>query len=82
MLESAGARVLSARSTAEALERTATTRPDALIADIGLPGADGYQLLRKLRARHGANLPAIALTAYARASDRDQALAASFHQSS
>jgi PAS domain S-box-containing protein len=80
VLESAGARVLSARSTAEALERASTARPDVLIADIGLPGADGYELLRQLRARHGANLPAIALTAYARASDRDQALAAGFQQ--
>jgi CheY-like chemotaxis protein len=56
--------------------------PDILIADIGMPQDDGYSLIRQLRAleieqgrRH---LPAIALTAYASASDRDQAIAAGY----
>jgi PAS domain S-box-containing protein len=80
VLEAAGAQVIGASSTAEALERVATVRPDLLVADIGLPGEDGYGLLRKLRAVHGADLRAIALTAYARASDRESALAAGFQQ--
>jgi len=78
VLESAGARVVSAASTTDALERSAAERPDVLVADIGLPGEDGYELLRRLRARHGANLPAVALTAYARATDRERAMAAGF----
>jgi CheY-like chemotaxis protein len=80
VLEAAGARVLSASSTAEALKEARDVRPDLLLADIGLPGEDGYMLLKKLRAIHGADLPAIALTAYARASDRERALAAGFQQ--
>jgi PAS domain S-box-containing protein len=80
VLEAAGAQVISASSTAEALERVAYVRPDLLVADIGLPGEDGYGLLHRVRTLHGTELPAIALTAYARASDRDQALAAGFQQ--
>jgi signal transduction histidine kinase len=79
VLESAGARVIAASSVAEALDQLATLTPDLLVADIGLPGQDGYELLRRVRTLHG-DLPAIALTAYARATDRDQALAAGFQQ--
>jgi PAS domain S-box-containing protein len=78
VLEAAGARVISASTSEEAMERVAHTRPDLLVADIGLPGEDGYALLRRVREFHGADVPAIALTAYARATDRAQALAAGF----
>jgi PAS domain S-box-containing protein len=78
VLEGAGARVISASTSEEAIERVAHTRPDLLVADIGLPGEDGYALLRRLRSLHGADVPAIALTAYARAADRARALAAGF----
>ena len=77
VLEAAGARVLAASTTMEAVERVAHVKPDALVADLGLPGEDGYELLNRLRARYP-DLPAIALTAYARSSDRDRALAAGF----
>ena len=56
-------------------------RPDALVSDIGLPDADGYELIRQVRlyeAEHGGVLPAIALTGYARAEDRARILAAGF----
>lgn len=79
VLEAAGARVLAASTTMEAVERVAHLKPDALVADIGLPGEDGYELLNHLRARYP-DLPAIALTAYARSTDRDRALAAGFQQ--
>ena len=52
-----------------------------LVADLGLPGEDGYMLLSHVRAMEGfdaATLPAVALTAYARASDRERARAAGF----
>jgi CheY-like chemotaxis protein len=79
VLQRAGAGVLEAASSAEALAHVARYKPDALVADIGLPGEDGYAMLQRIRAQEaGARLPAIALTAYARASDRERALAAGF----
>jgi CheY-like chemotaxis protein len=48
-----------------------------LVSDIGMPGEDGYELLRKIRAREperGGRIPAVALTAYARAEDARRAL--------
>ena len=61
---------------AEALELLQISRPDLLVADIGMPGEDGYELIRKVRAssqQDFARLPAMALTAYARAEERAQA---------
>lgn len=80
VLAAAGATVLSASTTADALDRVIDVRPDLLVADIGLRGVDGYGLLQQVRLLHGPDLPAIALTAYARATDREQALAAGFQQ--
>jgi PAS domain S-box-containing protein len=77
VLEAAGGRVLSAANVPEAMDRAAEGRPDLLVADIGLPGEDGYALLRRIRTLYP-GLPAIALSAYARAVDRDRALAAGF----
>ncbi len=74
LLAGCGARVETAPSVARALECVQRSRPDIVISDIGMPGEDGYGLLRKL----DANLPAIALTAYARSEDRAQALRAGF----
>jgi CheY-like chemotaxis protein len=54
---------------------------DVLVSDIGMPDKDGYALIRRVRAlpaTQGGNLPAIALTAYARAEDRVKAIAAGF----
>jgi PAS domain S-box-containing protein len=79
VLETAGARVVAASTTEQGLERIRAVRPDALVADIGLPDEDGYSLLARFRALHP-DVPAIALTAYARASDRERALAAGFQR--
>ncbi|MEG4022714.1 MULTISPECIES: ATP-binding protein [unclassified Microcoleus] len=79
-----GADVMAVASVKEALTiiETATDRsPDVLVSDIGMPDEDGYSLIRKLRqleAQRGGRLPAIALTAYARNDDRQQALLAGF----
>lgn len=76
-----GAEVHTAGSAAEALEKFATVRPDVLVSDIGMPGEDGYALLRKIRtlsATHGGRTPAVALTAYARAEDAQRAFAAGY----
>ena len=81
VLGQAGATVESAGSAEAALAACSAFRPDVLVSDIGMPGRDGYALIRDLRARgvnDGGTTPAIALTAYARADDRDRALAAGF----
>ncbi len=76
-LENCGAMVTVAGSVEEAFTALEQQVPDVLISDIGMPGADGYDLIRKLRAlrpESGGKVPAIALTAYARVEDRLQAL--------
>ena len=77
VLQNAGARVIASSSTAEAMGQVTATRPDVLVADLGLPGEDGYVLLTRFRARYP-DVPAIALTAYARSTDRDRVLAHGF----
>ncbi|MBV8860024.1 MAG: PAS domain S-box protein [Acidobacteria bacterium] len=72
-----GASVFVAASAAEALEEIEKSAPDLIISDIGMPGEDGYELMkrvRKLPPERGGRVPAIALTAYARVEDRMQAL--------
>jgi PAS domain S-box-containing protein len=81
VLESAGARVVSTSTARDALVQARDARPDVLITDLGLPGEDGYALLAEFR-KLCPDVPAIALTAYARASDRDRALAAGFERHS
>jgi CheY-like chemotaxis protein len=81
MLTNYGAEVKTCASAAEALRILDEWRPDALVSDIGMPGEDGYELLRKIRAREperGGRIPAVALTAYARAEDTRRALAAGY----
>jgi PAS domain S-box-containing protein len=82
ILTSEGAVVSRASSGPEALEKFQTLGPDLLISDIGMPGMTGYDLVRRLRQRSrddGGDVPAVALTAYARLDDREEALAAGFH---
>jgi PAS domain S-box-containing protein len=81
MLTNYGAEVKTCASAAEALKTLDKWRPDAVVSDIGMPGEDGYDLLRKIRAREperGGRIPALALTAYARSEDSRQALAAGY----
>ena len=66
----------------EAVERLESGPYDVIISDIGMPGRDGYDFIRSWRARESdlnrPRLPAVALTAYARAEDRRRALVAGF----
>jgi PAS domain S-box-containing protein len=82
LLEGYGARVVVAGSVPEAWAEVSRERPDVLVSDIGLPQVDGYALVQQIREherREGATgLPAIALTAYARAEDRMRALRAGY----
>src|SRR5437762_2740238 len=74
-----GAEVRVCQSAAETLATLAGWWPDILLCDIGMPGEDGYSLMRKIRALGlppGHPLTAVALTAYARSEDRQQALSA------
>lgn len=76
------ATVATAASAAEALALLQELRPDVLVSDIGMPGEDGYSLIRRVRAlapEAGGRTPAVALTAYARAEDRTRAMAAGFN---
>jgi CheY-like chemotaxis protein len=82
VLEQYGASVTRAASAAEAMHAIETSRPDVLLSDIGMPGEDGYALIRRVRDEESSTmmrrLPAIALTGYATAEDGQRALAAGF----
>ncbi|MFY9574328.1 MAG: ATP-binding protein, partial [Blastocatellia bacterium] len=86
MLERHGAEVIAVCSAADALAvlgASSDFAPDVLISDIGMPGEDGIDLITKVRQMspdHGGRIPAIALTAYARAEDRARVLAAGFQR--
>jgi two-component system CheB/CheR fusion protein len=76
-----GAEVRACASAAEACKMIENWKPEVIVSDIGMPGEDGYDLLRKVRAltpKGGGNIPAIALTGYAAAVDQSKAYAAGY----
>jgi PAS domain S-box-containing protein len=74
-----GGRVSTAVSVTEAIDCFTQDPPDLLISDITMPGMDGYELVTRLRAIEGGRrVPAIALTAFARAEDRTRSLLAGY----
>jgi PAS domain S-box-containing protein len=80
-LQELGARVTAVSSVQSAMEVLEQINPNVLISDIGLPEADGYELIRKvhdLEAKRGIKIPAIALTAYAKQEEKLKVLAAGF----
>ena len=81
VLVQAGADVATASSAPQAIDLVESWGPNVLISDIGMPNQDGYDLIRKLRARstdRASHIPAIALTAFARSQDRLKALSAGY----
>lgn len=81
VLQDRGATTLVFASAVEALDACATQAPDVIVSDIGLPGVDGYEFIRRLRmseVQRGRTTPAAALTAFARSEDRRRALLAGF----
>jgi len=80
ILESAGAKVEIATSVRDALAVIERAVPDVLISDLGMPGMDGYDLIQRIRQMDGTarEIPAAALTAYARSEDRAKALRLGF----
>jgi PAS domain S-box-containing protein len=82
MLTNSGAQVKTAVSVAAALNVLESWPADVLVSDIEMPGEDGYELLRRIRAKERGGrtrLPALALTAYGRPEDRRRTLAAGFN---
>jgi CheY-like chemotaxis protein len=80
ILTEADMRVATAENVTEALEKIDRDQPDLLISDIGMPILDGYDLIRTIRGREitPEQLPAIALTAFARTEDRRRAMLAGY----
>jgi PAS domain S-box-containing protein len=80
VLEEYGASVTKVASVGEALEALERLSLDVLVSDIGMPGEDGYELICKVRTLsvRGGQIPAVALTAYARDEERTRSLAAGF----
>jgi CheY-like chemotaxis protein len=81
VLAGCGAATMGANSADAALAVLEHERPDVLVSDIGMPEVDGFELVRRLRRRGstgGGDIPAIALTAFTRQQDRDEALRAGF----
>ena len=79
----AGATPLAVTSAREARRALRTMRPDVIVCDLGMPGENGYDFIRELRAATGAQgavITAIAMTAYARQEDRQRSLAAGFQR--
>jgi PAS domain S-box-containing protein len=80
-IEQAGAKVRDVASAEEGLRQAKHWKPSIILADIGMPGKDGYEFIKELREweRHyGVQTPAVALTAYARAEDEVHALNAGY----
>jgi signal transduction histidine kinase/ActR/RegA family two-component response regulator len=82
MLASTGARITEADSAREALRLISDDRPDLVLADIAMPGQDGYSLIsavRELPQERGGQIPAIAISAYARGEDKERSRSAGFN---
>ena len=81
VLKECGSEVITSPSAADALVALEQHKPDVLISDLGMPDEDGYALISKIRAlpsERGGQIPAAALTAYARAEDRMRVLRSGF----
>lgn len=77
MLKAHGHEVLQAWDGPEGVRVALDDRPDLILLDIQLPGMDGYETARRLRAEPGlAGIPIVALTSYAMAGDREKAMGA------
>ena len=79
LLEESGAEVHSFMNVKSALLAFDEVHPDVVISDLGMPEQDGFELIRQLRAREsGGDVPAVAVTAFARPEDKQAALKAGF----
>ncbi len=77
ILEKNGYQVVIARDGLEGINKAKKEKPDLILADIRLPKLDGYELTRRIKADKSlADIPIIALTAYAMKEDKEKALRA------
>ncbi|MEH2330281.1 PAS domain-containing protein [Nostoc sp.] len=83
LLAEYGAQVLTVASAAEVLTNLESFQPDVLVSDIGMPEVDGYSLIQQIRTltpEKGGEIPAIALTAYARVDDYQRAIISGYQR--
>ncbi|MBD2515212.1 PAS domain-containing protein [Nostoc sp. FACHB-973] len=83
LLTEYGAEVLTVASAAEVLANLESFQPDVLVSDIGMPEVDGYSLIQQIRTltpEKGGEIPAIALTAYARVDDSQRAITSGYQR--
>ena len=83
LLERYGASVRPAASVAEAMNELASDVPDVLVSDLGMPGEDGYELIRRVRllpADAGGRLPSLAVSAYATSEHRKRVMRTGFQK--
>ncbi|WP_375473271.1 response regulator [uncultured Nostoc sp.] len=83
LLAEYGAKVLTVASATEVLANLESFQPDVLISDIGMPEIDGYSLIKQIRTltpEKGGEIPAIALTAYARVEDSQRAISSGYQR--
>jgi CheY-like chemotaxis protein/anti-sigma regulatory factor (Ser/Thr protein kinase) len=81
VLRRAGATVIAVGTAADALGALSTERPDIVVSDLGMPGEDGFALIRRIRAlpeHAAARVTVLALSAYTRLADQQFAYAAGF----
>lgn len=83
ILSESGAQVIAVESAAEALEKIRKQKPDIVLADLSMPGDDGYALLRKMRAMRGHagnHMPVVALSALVSEDEQKRAIQAGFQE--
>jgi len=83
LLAEYGASVLTVTSASEVLANLESFQPDVLVSDIGMPEVDGYSLIKQIRTftpEKGGQIPAIALTAYARVDDYQRAITSGYQR--
>jgi CheY-like chemotaxis protein len=78
VLEMEGCRVDTASEGLAAVERALAVKPDAAFIDIGLPGIDGHEVARQIRAGLGGSIYLVALTGYGQPEDKKRAMASGF----
>ena len=78
-LRQLGHKVDAAEDGTKGLDKLLADPPDVALVDVGLPGIDGYEIARRVRAHVGPDVYLIALTGYGQAEDKKQALAAGFN---
>jgi PAS domain S-box-containing protein len=73
-----GAEVETVYSALDGLELIAKQKPDVVLLDIGMPGLNGYEACKRIRAEHGSGIVLIAVSGWGQEADKKQAMSAGF----